>query len=127
MESGNLAQWVALAVSVATTVFSILSVRTRAAADKVTGLETKLADKASQGRVGAVEERASQMETRLTSLEGELRHLPSRDQTHKMEIALEKMNGQLQVMAERLGPVASTSERLQEFLLQEAQAKRTSA
>lgn len=101
MELGNLAQWVALAVSIATVVFQTVSLRTKASAEKLGDLER-----------------------RLTGLEGEVRHLPSRDSTHKMEIQLEKMNGQLLIMAERLAPMAATSERLQEFLLDEAKATR---
>lgn len=114
-------------LSMASLATTIIMTRGKAAADKVRELDAKLDDKASAGRVGATEERVSQMEHRLTALEGEMRHLPSRDQTHKMELALAQMSGQLQVMGERLGPIAATSERLQEFLLTEAKAKRGNA
>lgn len=124
VEFGNVAQWIALAISLITVAWGAITVRTKAAADKVDLLEKAMADKASTGRMAAAEDRLARMDSRLTALENELRHLPSRDQTHKLEIAIAQMSGQLNVMSERLSPVAAISERLQEYLLEEAKGRR---
>ncbi|WP_296579691.1 DUF2730 family protein [Xanthobacter sp.] len=107
--------------SIATT---IVMTRGKAAADKVSALEAKLADRASDGRVGTLELRVDKVENRTTAIESELRHLPSRDQTHAMEVALTEMKGQLAVVAEKVGVSTSINQRLQEFLLEEARSKR---
>tara|TARA_R110002020_G_scaffold185003_1_gene382460 strand:+ start:5924 stop:6307 length:384 start_codon:yes stop_codon:yes gene_type:complete len=62
---------------------------------------------------------------RLTVIEGEMRHLPDAQSAKRTEVALENMRGQIEVMSERLKPVSAISERLQEFLLEEAQNRRS--
>ena len=105
-------------------VTTIIMTRGKAAADKVAALETKLADRASDGRVSTLELRVDKVENRTTAIESELRHLPSRDQTHSMEISLQEMKGQLAVLTEKVGASASINQRLQEYLLEEARSKR---
>lgn len=64
---------------------------------------------------------------RLTTIEGELRHLPDAQSAKRTEVALSEVRGELQVLSERLKPVAAISERLQEFLLEEAKDRRSRA
>lgn len=80
--------------------------------------------KAASDRVAAVEREIDGLTTRVTSLESDMRHKPGSEQMHAMELALREMAGQLGVMQERLKPIASTTERLQEFLIDEAQQRR---
>lgn len=108
-------------VSLASLVTVIIMSRGKAAQDRVSAIEKTLTEKASTGRTGALEDRVDRLEDRTTTMEGELRHLPSRDQTHAMEIAVQEMKGQLAVLNERMQPVAATSARLQEWLLEDAQ------
>ena len=61
---------------------------------------------------------------RLTLIEGELKHLPDAHSAKRTEVALSEVRGELQVLSERLKPVAAISERLQEFLLEEAKERR---
>lgn len=135
IEFPHLMQALMAVIALGSIVTTVVMTRGKAAADKVTELERKLeakgaelgvalADKASAGRMGALEDRVDKVEDRTTSIEGELRHLPSRDQTHSMEISLQKMEGQLAVLTEKIGPIAATNQRLQEYLLEEARSKR---
>lgn len=59
-------------------------------------------------------------EDRIARVEHELNHLPSRETVHRMEISLANLNGEMRALGEQLKPVASISERLQEFLLEQA-------
>jgi len=59
-------------------------------------------------------------EDRIARVEQELGHLPSRETVHRMEISLANLNGEMRALGEQLKPVASISERLQEFLLEQA-------
>lgn len=63
-------------------------------------------------------------EKRIQSLEGKLEHLPDNDQAHNLELAIERLTGRIDVLDERLKPVAAISDRLQEFLLEQARPSR---
>ncbi|WP_429813587.1 DUF2730 family protein [Ensifer sp. B1-9] len=57
---------------------------------------------------------------RIQKVENELQHLPDRDTAHRLELTMEKISGRLDTLDERLKPIAATSGRLQEFLLEQA-------
>ncbi|WP_131854397.1 DUF2730 family protein [Bosea sp. BK604] len=59
-------------------------------------------------------------EDRIAKLEGEFRHLPDRDSVHSINVSLEQMKGELKALGAQLQPVAKISDRLQEFLLEQA-------
>ena len=104
---GSLAAWFGLAavvISVANTVYSILSSPSKKNADHLKGVDEKLTDH----------------EKRIQSVEDEMRHLPDRDSQHRVELALAQMTGRFEALDERLKPIAATSERLSEFLLDQA-------
>ena len=62
-------------------------------------------------------------EDRIARVEHELNHLPSRETVHRMEISLTSLDGKIGQLAEQLKPVASISDRLQEFLLNQAERR----
>ncbi|MFG1207020.1 DUF2730 family protein [Xanthobacter flavus] len=124
IEVPHLLQGFMLLLAAASLATTIIMTRGKAAADRVSALEAKLADRASDGRVSTLELRVDKVENRTTAIESELRHLPSRDQTHSMEISLQEMKGQLAVLTEKVGASASINQRLQEYLLEEARSKR---
>lgn len=64
---------------------------------------------------------------RMDRLEKDIEHLPDRNQAQTMQVELAQMSGEIKLLAERLKPVAAISERLQEFLLSEAAAKRSAS
>lgn len=67
--------------------------------------------------------RIDELEDRLLRMESNFQHLPDKDVSHRMELAIQEMKGELGMITERLKPVAAISERLQEFLLEQAKVK----
>ncbi|MGO1161720.1 DUF2730 family protein [Brucella pseudogrignonensis] len=57
---------------------------------------------------------------RVQTLENEIKHLPDRDSQHRMELSLSQMNGRFAALEEKLKPIAATSERLHELLMEQA-------
>ncbi|RAI37534.1 hypothetical protein CH338_15770 [Rhodoplanes elegans] len=76
--------------------------------------------KASADALAAISARVSAVETRTTQIEGQIENLPNREATHRLELALSDMRGDLKALTERIGPMAATSMRLQEYLLEQA-------
>ncbi len=65
-------------------------------------------------------EKIDKVEDRVAALENEFRHLPDRGSVHTIQISLAELRGEMRAMGEQLKPVAAISERLQEFLLEQA-------
>jgi hypothetical protein len=61
---------------------------------------------------------------RIAALQADLEHVPNKDVTYRLETSMARLEGELKVMAESLKPVARISERLQEFLLEQATERR---
>lgn len=101
MDTGSMAAWAAVALALASLVNSWIAGRSKASADAHKELATKV----------------DQVEERVAIVEAEIQHLPDRETTHAMELAFRDLKGEVAVLVERIGPIAKTSERLQEFLL----------
>lgn len=69
-------------------------------------------------QVAAIEKRLAATEASIITINAEMRHLPDREATHRLEVAIEKLDGRIGMLDERLKPVASISERMQEILLE---------
>ncbi|MFC3074677.1 DUF2730 domain-containing protein [Shinella pollutisoli] len=72
-------------------------------------------------RLTKAESKLVEYDRRVQTLESEMRHMPDRDTAHRLELTMEKISGRLDTLDERLKPIAATSGRLQEFLLEQAQ------
>ncbi len=72
-------------------------------------------------RLAKAEGKLVEYDRRIQNIEGEMRHMPDRDMAHRLELTMEKISGRLDTLDERLKPIAATSGRLQEFLLEQAQ------
>jgi hypothetical protein len=72
------------------------------------------------GRLRLLGDKVETTEDRISTLEGEFRHLPDRNSVHSINVSLEQMKGELKALGEQLKPVAKISDRLQEFLLEQA-------
>lgn len=131
MEPGNIAQWVALAVAVSTTIYQAVSLRSKAAAEKVSDLEKKtdakfgeiegkVADKSSVGRMGALEERVDKVEDRVSRAESRLEHMPDRESSHRLELAITRLDGRMETLDERVKPIAAMAQRVHERMFDEA-------
>jgi hypothetical protein len=99
--------WAAPIISLGTLVYAIISARSKATAE----------------RVADVEERVDKLEDRTTTIETDFRHLPDKDSTNRLEVGLAELKADVRVVAEGLKPVAAISNRLQEFLLEQARQK----
>ncbi|MBI1201476.1 MAG: DUF2730 family protein [Rhodopseudomonas sp.] len=108
----------AVVVSAGTLIYTIVSTRSKATAEKVHSIER---------RVDAVEDRA-------TRLESDMKHVPDKDSAYRIELTLQELRGQLSTMsaemrgqmntlAERVEPISKVSDRLQEFLLEQAERR----
>ncbi|WP_375619022.1 DUF2730 family protein [Bartonella sp. AC134YNZD] len=60
------------------------------------------------------------LKERVQKLETEMDFLPDRDAMQRLEVNMERLNGRLNTLSAQLQPVAAISERLQEFLLENA-------
>ena len=100
----NLLPWLSPTIAGAAFLYTVAANRGKAANDRVAKLETEVAALRQQ----------------VLEVSGNMRHLPDKDMSHSMALSLSELKGQLQVLAERLQPVAAISERLQEFLLEQA-------
>ncbi|MER9047608.1 hypothetical protein NKH89_10070 [Mesorhizobium sp. M0923] len=79
----------------------------------------------------AIIQRFGMLDMQMAKFDEALKHLPDREQSHRLEIAIEKLGGRMEAMDqrvsgrietldERLKPVSAISDRLQEFLLEQA-------
>lgn len=101
MEAGSIAAWAAVALSLIAILNTVIGSRSKASADAHKDLSSKV----------------DHVEERVAVLEAEMQHLPDHKTTHAMELAFRDLKGEVAVLVERIGPIARTSERLQEFLL----------
>ena len=101
LELGNLPAWIAIVISAGTLLFSIINSRSKAASENL----------------AAVSERVTSHEERLTVVEADMKHLPSKDTAYELRLAIMEMNGQVQLLGERIKPVAAIADRLQETII----------
>lgn len=113
-------------INFATTVYTLLSARATRALKAAEDLSTRLSATAD-----AVSERFQKAESRLLRVEADIQHLPSREQAHDLQIAIERLAGRMETLDERLTgrmdtlderikPIAATSARIQNFLMEQA-------
>lgn len=72
----------------------------------------------AQAEVEAVRRAHDGLDQRLTRVESEVEHMPDKDTAHRMEMAIARLEGRLEVMDERLKPVAAMATRMQEHLME---------
>lgn len=87
---------------------------------KIGGLTPKIEEKASTGRVGALEDRVDRAEERITRAESRLEYVPDKDSSHRLEMAIARLEGRMETMDERLKPVAAMANRVHERMFEEA-------
>lgn len=108
MEWGNLAQIGSVLLALGAIVNGWISSRSKASADA----HAKLAEKVIS------------LETGMAEIRRDVQHLPDAAATHRQELMIQEIKGKMDVLSERLKPVADISNRLQEFLLDQAKGDR---
>jgi len=76
--------------------------------------------RAVEAKVGRLTEVVADQDRRLAHVEETIEHLPDRESLHSMQVSITELKGEIQVLAERLKPVAAIADRLQEHVLAEA-------
>jgi len=129
MDLSTLMPWVLAANTIltfGTGIYAFLTSGSKAANAGLAALKAKLEiDSATtaadrQKQADAIVGRFQLVESRLLKIESDLTYLPDREQTHRLELAVERLTGRMETLDERLKPVAAISDRLQEFLLEQA-------
>lgn len=117
-------------ISLGTIVYAVLTSSAKTALAEITALKEAIeadrnkARQERQSQSDTMVERFAGFDKRLQRIEVDLAHLPKNEQTHALELAVERLTGRMEILDERLKPVAAISDRLQEFLLDQAGAKR---
>lgn len=115
---GELKDWLSVfstALAIGAIVYTWLTRSGKEAGEKVTKLETKL-----EAAIADRDRKIDDVEDRISRVEGELKGVPDRESVHRMQLEMERMRGTIEVLNERLIPLAAISGRLQEFLLEQA-------
>ncbi|HUN10650.1 MAG TPA: hypothetical protein PLE50_00045 [Rhabdaerophilum sp.] len=115
---GELKDWLSVlstALAIGAIVYSWLTRTGKEAGEKVVKLEGKL-----DAAVAERDRKIDLVEDRIARVEGELKGVPDRESVHKMQLEMERMRGTIEVLNERLVPLAAISGRLQEFLLEQS-------
>jgi septal ring factor EnvC (AmiA/AmiB activator) len=118
MEPGTIAQWGSALISLLSLTVAVIAV----ISSSRKGWEEKIAKVAENLKEHV--EQTSGLNDRVTKLERDIEHLPDNAVTHRLELALSELRSDVAVMTERLKPVAAISDRLQEFLLEQARGSK---
>jgi hypothetical protein len=110
--------WLSLAVAVAALGYAIHQARSKRIQqlEQIVSLMPKMADWVDLDR------RTDVLEDRATKLEGHLNHLPDKDVTHRLELSIRDLKAEVGMLSERMKPVSAVAHRLQEVILERAQA-----
>jgi hypothetical protein len=77
----------------------------------------------SRANAKRLEDHAARLQThgeRLTNIEMAMRAGPTSNDFHQLDLRMTKLQGSMEVLIERLKPVESISERMQELMLDQA-------
>lgn len=122
MELGTLSQWGSVAASLIALVVAALANSKKGLDDRFAALVKVIDERFSALSKSGVDadKKTAELEDRVIKIERDMQHLPDKESSHRMELAITELKGDIAIMTERLKPVASISERLQEFLLDQA-------
>lgn len=116
--------WLNLACIAGTLLFAIYTARSKASSAKIADIETAVDKKAAAGEVALLIGKAALMEHRVTVMETEIKHMPDGQTANELQRSVIELSGKVEVLSERLKPVAATLERVQEFMMQQPQDRR---
>jgi len=74
-------------------------------------------EKKLEERVVKVETKMVEYDRRTQAVEAHVANLPSKDSQHRIELSMAEINGRINVLNERLEPLAAVTLRLQGFLM----------
>lgn len=74
-------------------------------------------EKKLEERVVKVEVKLIEHDRRIQAIENKFEHLPNKDGQHRIELGMAEINGRINVITERLEPLAAVTVRLQNYLI----------
>jgi predicted nucleic acid-binding Zn-ribbon protein len=104
MDWGNIAQILSAFVSLLALVIALANRRTDKSERAITAMQIDI----------------DSLQTRMHSTEERLRYVPNIDAVHQLDKTMVELQGKLDVITAQLQPLSRISDRLQEFLLQQA-------
>jgi len=102
-------------LTIASMVFTWIIARSRASAAEIAKLNDRLTDGLKN-----ISNRNDAVENRLTRIESEMHHMPDNATINSVLLKMNTLQGEMGVLTERLRPIQSVTDRLQEFLLSQA-------
>ncbi|MBR0962204.1 hypothetical protein [Bradyrhizobium japonicum] len=131
MNVNDWAPWVAILIAAASFLHSFFNGRSKEnekrfavleerITDKVDDIKSGLEGKASKETVSIAVGKLDILEDRATRIESDLRHLPDHTTVNRLENLIGKLSGDVGVLSERIRPIASIADRLQEKILEQA-------
>ncbi|MBB4199070.1 hypothetical protein CCR94_16370 [Rhodoblastus sphagnicola] len=102
MDSGTMAQWAAVFVSVTFSLAAMVLAWINRRSDKIE----------------AVEATCDALDKRLATVETEVKHLPNVDLVHELQLTMAEMRGEMKTLLARVEPIKAISERLQNWALE---------
>lgn len=115
-------EWVpylSVVIAAASLAYAIISGARSASSARFTQLERSHDHEMTQmfARIEQVALKVDGVEDRMTKCEAKMEHLPDKDVTHRLELSLASLRSEMQVLGERMKPVAAIADRVQEAML----------
>ena len=76
----------------------------------------------TRGEIRVLKDDIDVLEARTAKVEMSIAHLPDKDTSHRLEMAISRLEGRMEVMDERLKPVAAMAARANERMYEEQRA-----
>ena len=113
-----LVPWLGVGLAALSLIYTITTNRANRNDEKFVSVETKVGEKASKDYVAELAKKVDVVEDKVSIIQNDLRHLPDKDTTHRLEFALGKMESEMGRLNERMKPIASMADRMQEALIE---------
>lgn len=120
MNVNDWAPWVAIAVSIASMLYAIITGRSKENDKRFAQLQEQVDKKASMETVAIAVGKLDLLEDRATRIETNMDHLPDHQMVTTLQGMIGKLTGDVAVLSERIRPIASIADRLQEKILEQA-------
>lgn len=120
MNVNDWAPWVAIAVSVASFLYAIISGRSKDNDRRFADQKQQIDEKASKEVVAVTVGKLDLLEDRVTRIETNMDHMPDHQMVTTLQGMIGKLTGDVAVLSERIRPIASIADRLQEKILEQA-------
>lgn len=115
MDIGTMAQWGSLAVAALALIYTVSSARSKVSSEAWRDVNTKLSGH---------DAKLTRHDAEIEQIRRDIEHLPDKESMHEVELMIRDLKTDFAVLNERLKPVAAISDRLQEFLLEQAKDKK---